>query len=515
MNRTPFRAARFAQRLADPKTTTLETLDTVSFANGLPRAAANSACATVSLLALGLVTGLAVTAHAGDTNNSGVRAATAAKAVKKTKGAALRPIRVDIPRFSLIAAATGQDPQPPVTPPAPTTPDATKPATPPTTAETPAAATTPGPPAPGSVSYSGLIDIYLGVNTRAPRAANNGPFAGVTTPDGTRLSIDNNGRSFDVNDRDPSLSLAELNVVRTHNRSLPIDITATLTLGETARLFHATEPGGTGAWSFLQQIYITYTPHVLKRDITLDFGKFVTPFGMEVTESVNNDNYSRAFNYQLGPFYHAGLRATTAITPTIKFIGGIVNGWNNAADDNNAKTVFGQAIWTATPKLTAIFGVMGGAEGTGAYGTGILKGDGNIDTQLYDGQVIYQLSPKTKFAANVTYGAGAGDATGVHYSGNWLGVVGYARHQFTPAVAGALRIEQFEDMNGLRTGFVGSYIKLNEVTLTGEYATLRGHLIARLEYRHDHANNNTFFGAGVGGTTPDQDTITASGVYKF
>ena len=473
--------------------------------------------ATVSLFALGLVTGVSVTARAEDTSNTGVPAAVSAKAksAKKTKATPLPAMRLDIPRFSLIAAAKGQDPQPPTTP--PTTPDATKPATPPTTANTPAAETTPGPPAPGNVAYSGLIDIYLGVNTRAPRAINNAPFASLTTPDGTRLSIDNNGRSFDVNDRDPTLSLAELNIVRTHNRSLPIDITATLTLGETARLVHATEPGGTSAWQFLQQLYISYTPHLLNRDIAIDFGKFVTPFGLEVIESPNNDNYSRGFNFQYGvPLYHAGLRAAFPLDNkgAFTFIGGIVNGWNNAADDNDAKSVFGQVTWKPSPKLTGIFGVMGGAEGTGA-GFGVLKNDGNINTDIYDAQAIYQLSPKTKFAANITYGSAAGDATGIHYGDNWLGLAGYARHQFTPAIAVALRIEQFEDYNGTLRTFTPGYERLREITLTGEYATLRGHLIARLEYRHDHSNNNTFFGAGVGGTSADQDTITASGVYKF
>lgn len=514
MNRTPFRAANFGQRIADLKTTELETLDTVSFAAGLRSAAPNVTRATVSLLALGLVTVSTVTARADDTSATNVRA-TPAKAPKKTKAALLPAIKTDLPRFTLTAKR--QDPPTPVPPTVPTTPDATKPATPPTTAQTPAAATTPAPPAPGSVAYSGLIDIYYGVNTRAPRAANNGPFATTITPDGTHLSADNQGRSFDVNDRDPTLSLAELNIVRTHNKSVPVDITATLTLGETSRFVHATEPGGTGAWSFLQQLYLTYTPHVLGRDIAIDFGKFVTPFGVEVIESVNNDNYSRSFDFQYGiPFYHAGLRATLPIDTKglFTFTGEIVNGWNNVADDNNGKSIIGQVTWKPTAKLTGIFGVMGGPEGTGAYGSGILKGDGNINTNIYDAQAIYQMDAKTKFTGWVTYGAGSGDATGFHYSDNWLGITGYARRQFTPVIAGAIRVEQFEDNNGLRTGTLG-YTKLNEVTLTGEYATLRGHLIARLEYRHDHANQSTFFGAGVGGTTPDQDTITLSGVYKF
>ena len=507
MNRYPFHAKSLGQSAANRQATELETMDTVLFASGTTRFNPNLSRAIV-LLTLSLMS-VSALSRAEDATKADAPTGAKAKTAKAKKAAKT----ADAPGPALIAAKR-QDAQPPTTP--PTTPDATKPATPPTVAPTPAAAAAPTPPAPGTVTYSGLIDVYYGINTRAPRAANNGPFGGATGPDGTHVSIDNVGRAFDINDRDPSLSLAELNVVRTHNKSLPIDITATLTFGETARLVHITEPGGTAAWQFLQQLYATYTPHVLGRDIAIDFGKFVTPFGLEVIESVNNDNYSRGFNFQFGvPLYHAGLRATAPIDTKGQFTvqAGIVNGWNNVADDNNGKSVYGQLVWKPTPKLTGIFGVLGGPEGTGA-GYPVLKQDGNINTNLYDAQAIYQMDAKTKFAANVTYGAASGDATGVHYSDNWLGLVGYARHQFTPTIAGAIRIEQFEDNNGTLRTFTPGYERLREITLTGEYATLRGRLIARLEYRHDHASLPVF-GTGSGDVTSDQDTLTLSGVYKF
>ena len=158
------------------------------------------------------------------------------------------------------------------------------------------------------------------------RASAKGPFgsafAGTITPSGEHIGIDNNGRSFDINDREPSFSLGEFNINRTEGRGFPLGFTATLTVGDTARIVHATEPGGTAAWQTLQQLYVTKTPHFLGRDIAFDAGIFVTPIGYEVIESTSNDNYSRSFSFQYGtPFYHAGVRATVPITPKLQLLG--------------------------------------------------------------------------------------------------------------------------------------------------------------------------------------------------
>src|SRR5439155_15499428 len=128
----------------------------------------------------------------------------------------------------------------------------------------------------------------------------------------------------------------------------------------------------TSSWQTLQQFYATYTPHLLGRDVAIDFGKFVTPFGMEVIESSSNDNYSRSFGFQYAiPFYHAGLRFSFPITGKLSFVGGVVNGWNNVADDNDAKSILGQLTWKPGASFTGIVNYIGGAEGTGAYGAAV------------------------------------------------------------------------------------------------------------------------------------------------
>jgi len=379
----------------------------------------------------------------------------------------------------------------------------------------------PAGPAPGSVTYSGLVDIYYGINTRSPAAAvGNGPFTGVTTvgSPGEFIGVDNFGRAFDINDRTPSFSLGEINIVRTANKSLPIGITATLTVGDTARLVHANEPGGTSSWQTLQQLYFTYTSHWAGRDMTWDFGKFVTPFGNEVIESSSNDNYSRSFGFVYAvPLYHAGLRLTTPLNSRLSLVAGLVNGWNDVADDNNGKSAFGQLTWKPSSNVTTVFGYMGGPEGTGAFGSGIpTDGGGSIGLSLGEFIGTWQANSKLKLVVEADHARGAGTVLGVPVSGSWVEMAGYARYQLTPKIALAARVEQFEDIpgaNGLGLHF-GGYTKLNSATLTAEYLSLRGHLVSRLEYRHDHSNYG-LFGTASGVAVSDQDTIYLGEVYKF
>ena len=81
-----------------------------------------------------------------------------------------------------------------------------------------------------------------------------------------------------------------------------------------------------------------------------------------------------------------------------------------------------------------------------------------------------------------------------------------------PDVWSSSRIFRGPGGRGLRLGIPG-YAKLSSTTGTLEYTFLRSHLLTRLEYRHDHSNA-AFFGAGSNAVR-EQDTVTASAVYKF
>jgi hypothetical protein len=411
--------------------------------------------------------------------------------------------------FGLTARA--QDAPKPADKPAAAAQDATKKDDKPAAAAQPAPAAPAGP-APGAVTISGLIDGYFQTNYQHPSSVGKptfaAPFSGV-----------NATRAFDYKDGF-GLSLAEINISRTAGKGFPLGVTATLTAFDTPPVVYATEPGGKAGYEGIQQLYLTYTPHLLGRDVAIDFGKFVTPFGAEVIESVNNDNYSRGllFTYAI-PFYHTGFRVAAPVTKKLALTLGLVNGWNNTTDDNDAKSFFASFSWTPDSHFTGILNYMGGAEGTGAYGKIVPKGAGSITTNLYEIVPTYNVNSKLKLVGDITYGDGAGSVSGMHVSGHWFGVAAYVRYQWTPRIATAIRAEQFEDMpgvgaipgaaaGGLRLG--AGYAKLRSFTVTLEYAAFHNKLISRLEYRHDRANQP--FSAGVG---PDQDTLTIGEAYKF
>ena len=92
-------------------------------------------------------------------------------------------------------------------------------------------------------------------------------------------------------------------------------------------------------------------------------------------------------------------------------------------------------------------------------------------------------------------------------------------------MAVAARTEWFHDADGVRTGFnaaaggagingiFGKDLKLWETTLTTEYK-LNPHLIGRLEYRHDQANEHVFRRHDVG-QRPYQDTVAMELIAPF
>lgn len=367
--------------------------------------------------------------------------------------------------------------------------DAAKPAAP---AAKPVEAAAPAPDPGGKITVTGLADFYYQYSFNHPAP-------------GSLLT----GRSFDVKSDSFSLSLLELNVVRTASKAFPIALTATFTLGKTADLVHATEPG-TNNIKYLQQLYGSYTTEG-KLPVTIDVGKFVTWTGYEVIESTGNDNYSRGllFNYAI-PFYHMGVRATAPLTKKVTAGLYLVNGWNNAEDDNGGKSIGASLAFTPSSTSSIIFNYLGGDESTGA------ALPANLNVQLLDVVATLNLTPKFKLGANVDYASAAKPGTP---SGHWNGQAIYGKYQITGANAFTVRGEHFEDSNGLRTGFAQN---INEVTATFEHVW-KTNLVTRFEFRHDHAGVNLFpsnSGPGVTGIVPfggskNQDTFTLAQIVKF
>jgi hypothetical protein len=347
------------------------------------------------------------------------------------------------------------------------------------------------------ISLSGLLDTYFQYSFNHPAAG-----AGV------------GGRQYDVKENSFSVAVLQLNANKAVTPESPLGFTATLTVGKNADIVHATEPGGTNTYRYLQQLFGTYLINgESSRPITLDFGKYASWIGNEVIESANNDNYSRSFLYTFGqPIYHTGLRLITPLSSTLTGSLFIVNGWNEVEDSNGGKTIGAALAVNAGKPLSAVVSWIGGDEGSttangaGSFGGAGFASAGTRNVQMVDLVATWQATPKLKFVVNGDYAAAKGKGGP---GGNWNGVDIYGRYQLTPTGAIAIRFDHFEDSSGLRTGTAQN---LNSITATLE-SVVRSNLILRLEFRHDKAGK-MLFPSGGGGRT-EQDTVTLAGVIKI
>ena len=102
----------------------------------------------------------------------------------------------------------------------------------------------------------------------------------------------------------------------------------------------------------IEEVYANYAPD-WSHGLSAKFGKFVTLLGAEVIEAPSNMNYSRSFLFGFAiPFTNTGLMFNYPITDALQVNLGVVNGWDNVADNNSGKTFMGNVAWTANPHFS-------------------------------------------------------------------------------------------------------------------------------------------------------------------
>ncbi len=418
--------------------------------------------------------------------------------------------------LSASAQTTAPDANVPAAPPGPAQKPAPAPGTalpapnqPPAAPAPPGTATAPGAPAAPpaaapvnyNVQYNGLVDGYYLFNFRNPKNVS----AGAGEP------------YYDNRHNAPSLSLAELNVFKTARPSA-FGFKATLIAGDTADLNHFDFEGasrglGEARYKNVQQLYATYA---LGGDgAGIDFGKFYTPFGYEVTESNANYNYSRSTAYNILPFYHAGARIYTpipglaALTATFYLVNGVYNTPTLGVQNDSKRLAYmGQLNYTDPKgKFTLV----------SELGLGKQKLNGTIDLPGTDTKVILNDN-------NFTYNINANQLIGLDYEyakntpdgaakTTTNGYAVYYRQALTPKNAFALRFSGYQ----AKTDNLGT---ARPYDITGTYEIKpAANFLTRLEYRHDHNNINTFFSGNddllSGPSKKDQDTLSVSGVFTF
>jgi hypothetical protein len=333
----------------------------------------------------------------------------------------------------------------------------------------------------------------------------------------------NRGRIFDSEPNGFTPHAAELVIEKQATDALPLGVRTDLFFGDDAEIFHATglgnDAGPESPEAFdLQQAYITAKAPV-GEGIDFKVGKFVTLLGAEVIESPANWNFSRSYMFGFSiPFTHTGALASYPLGELGSVTGGVVNGWDIVDDNNKAKTLIGNLTLTPMEDVTLSFTGITGAE---------RGGNNRDDRTVFDFVGTWKPLEPLTLMANYDYGhessiaPAVGTAGGVagFDTGDWTGLALYAKYDLTPTWALAGRVEWFDDKDGVRTGFGGpdggvlEDVDYYEWTLTSQW-TLHEHVLARLEYRHDKADERLFF-HDADGFTDYQDTIAAELIYHF
>jgi hypothetical protein len=299
-------------------------------------------------------------------------------------------------------------------------------------------------------------------------------------------------RNFDTKHNAFTLNMAEIWVAKAPATDSPVGYKVRLNFGPAASNFIAFAEPSTPLVN-VEEAYGSYMAKAGK-GLQIDFGKFVTNAGAEVIEAKDNWNYSRSLLFALAiPYYHAGIRLTYSPNDKVTLMGGVVNGWNNVAENNTGKTVMASVTFKPNGSSSIIGNYIGGPE---------TAGTNDNFRNLLDVVGSYTVDPKLSVMGNIDVGKDG--------SSKWWGVGGYLKYQATDIVAVVPRVEYYDDQDGFSTGIVQ---KLKEATVTLEIKPASS-FIWRIEYRGDFSDQSVFT-SDTGAAKKNQQSISFGFLYSF
>jgi len=324
--------------------------------------------------------------------------------------------------------------------------------------------------------------------------------------DGATQSSENDLRVFDHKANSFTLDLAEIVISKDTTTVNTSGYKIKLAAGETAKWIHArglsgaplNQPQtGEGTDAFdLTEAYVSYLAPI-GRGLRFDLGKMVTYFGAEVIEAIDNPNYSRSFLYNYAtPITHTGLKMSYGFTDALSASVYVVNGWDNAEDNNTGKSL-GVSIGYAPADVFS---------GYVNYMTGPEQDSNNHDQRtLVD--LVATVKPVKPLSIILNYDDGMEEHAVASGKATWNGFAGIVKYDFNDTYSLSVRGEYFDDQDGFRTGAAQ---QLTEWTVTPEIR-LAGGLVVRPEYRHDASNKQSF----DNGTKKSQDTLALGVMYRW
>ena len=332
----------------------------------------------------------------------------------------------------------------------------------------------------GPINFSGLVDGYYSLNFQHPSTRNN-----VL-------------RNFDVRANEFSLNMAKLELSVD-----PSPIGARLDIGFGRRLgrFPCDRTARPGSRHHAPDPTSIYQRQAFQLGwIPVRFRKVLHKCRSRVDGNTFGFNYSRAFMYANGPYYHFGARMSKPVAGPWTVGVQVVNGWNNVEDNNSGKTI-GITSALAGRKVSLF----------NTYYVGPEKA-GTNDGYRHFFDTVLNINPTNKISTYINYDIGVDKDSPLNGGNkNWyaLGLAG--RFQVSTAWALAARYEIYNDIDGLITTKAQ---KLQEFTGTLEFKIAQGFL-TRLEYRRDHSNIPFFDRGNEPGSGNNQTTLLLGFVAFF
>lgn len=240
-----------------------------------------------------------------------------------------------------------------------------------------------------------------------------------------------------------------------------------------------------GAWdptvADLTQAYVTWRLGLGGTELRA--GKFVTSAGYEVIPAWDNLNPTQSRSFLFGyaiPFTHTGVRAVVPIGSAVSVLAGVNKGWDKWSDNNGGPSVELSVTVTPRPWLAITLDTHHGPEQTGNV---------RYQRRLYDLVATVTPNPAWQFGVNGDYAAEANASlTSPGEPAEWYGWAAYARHRFAPQWAAGLRVEQFTDRDGARTGTPQT---LADANLTLDWSA-QPNILVRLDGRLDGSTARVF-----------------------
>ena len=332
------------------------------------------------------------------------------------------------------------------------------------------------------LAITGLVDTYFTHNTNDPADGNNTLY--YTNP---------NARGFGLNQ-------LKLEIETTGDG--PFGFRSDIWFGSGARLFRdGLEPGPLADLLYVQQAYGYYR---FGNGAQFDMGAFGTIAGLEVAESHLNWNYTRGILWAWNePFSHVGARLGIPLTDTFTGTLMLVNGFDNAWDQNTGKSYGVQGSLAPSDRFNTTLTWINGPENAGTN-DGWLR---DLSWNAYAG-----LSDRVEAMVNMDY-ISATDEMGASAT-SW-GLGGYLRFHVNDRVRIAERYEFMNDREARSTGLEQMLME-NTVTLEFQPVVDDARFLARLEYRRDWSDADFFSCSGCGeGLAKSQNTFTIGMSWVF